>query len=53
MERWNNGILEYWISKNILVFSHYSIIPPFYNPKMNYSDLKTYFTYLFESREER
>jgi len=50
MEQWN---IEYWISKNTLVFSHYSIIPPFYNPKWTISDLKTYFTHLFESREER
>jgi hypothetical protein len=50
---WKDGTMEYWISKNALVFSHYSIIPPFHNPKTNYSDLKTYFTQLFESREER
>jgi hypothetical protein len=53
---WKDGTMEYWntgLAKNILLFSHYSIIPPFHYSKMNPSDLKTYFIHLFEGGEER
>jgi len=48
MEYWNTGL-----TKNILVFSYYSIIPPFHYSKMNHPDLKNYFIHLFESGVER
>jgi hypothetical protein len=51
MEQWKIGILGW--PKNILVFSHDSIIPPFHYSKMNHSDLKTYLIHLFESGVER
>jgi hypothetical protein len=53
---WKGGTMEYWntgLGKNILFFSYYSIIPLFHYSKTNYSDLKTYFTHLFESRGGR
>lgn len=29
MEEWNYELMEYWVEKNLLDISHYSVVPTF------------------------